>query len=212
MLLVYVVVIYKTRCFVCCSFDRLTDWQLTNSCDLKASLGCLHCDGCSLTSIICDVQQWLHWLACPFFNVVLPWFMQSTSATTTIHCSCRMIFGNVSWRQTWLNHYSLRRLTVKAPDVRRGYWPVAIHIPSFYALCLTCKASFFITAGSGAYVRPPPIYKTMGDREKSFEGSISGATQITQRLMTRPVEAWVCMYPTNWSTIRLTDRLFFVLT
>ena len=41
---------------------------------------------------------------------------------------CGMIFGSVSWRQTWSNHDSLRRLTVKAPDVRQGYRPVATHI------------------------------------------------------------------------------------
>ena len=33
------------------------------------------------------------------------------------------------------------RLTVKVPDVRRGYWPVAMHIRSFCVLCMICQAS-----------------------------------------------------------------------
>ena len=34
------------------------------------------------------------------------------------------------------------QFTVKAPDVQRGYFPVAIHIRSFYVLCIVCLASF----------------------------------------------------------------------
>ena len=43
---------------------------------MLASLGYsdryLQCDYCPSTSIICDVQQWHHWLACPFLYVVFP--------------------------------------------------------------------------------------------------------------------------------------------
>ena len=31
-------------------------------------------------------------------------------------------------------------LTVKAPEVRQVYWPVALHICLFYALCMICRA------------------------------------------------------------------------
>ena len=46
------------------------------------------------------------------------------------------------WRRTFPSFDSLRRLTVKAPDVRRGYWRVATHIGLFYALCMICQAFF----------------------------------------------------------------------
>ena len=93
----------------------------------------LRCNGCCpLTSVICDAQQRRQWLVFPFLDVVRPWYTLSSTATTTIYCSCGMIFGSTSWRQTWLNHDSLLRLTLKVPDVQRGYWPVAIHTRSFY--------------------------------------------------------------------------------
>ena len=59
---------------------------------------------------------------------------------TTVPCS--MIFVSVSRRQTWPNHDNLWRLTVKAPVVRRGYCPVAIHNRLYYALCTIWQASF----------------------------------------------------------------------
>ena len=37
--------------------------------------------------------------------------------------------------------YDVWRLTVKPPDLRWGYWPVAIHIRLFYAPCIICQAS-----------------------------------------------------------------------
>ena len=33
------------------------------------------------------------------------------------------------------------RFAVNASDVRRGYWPVAIHIRLFHGLCMICEAS-----------------------------------------------------------------------
>ena len=52
---------------------------------------------------------------------------------------CSMIFGSVSWRQTWPNLDNLRRLTVKVPDVRRECWSVVIHIRSFCVHCIQRK-------------------------------------------------------------------------
>ena len=70
---------------------------------------------------------------------------------------CSMTFGSESWRQTWPNHDSLKRSTVKASDVRRGYWIVAIHIRLFYDLCMTPKHSpvTFIFKGLDS---PPQIH------------------------------------------------------
>ena len=50
---------------------------------------------------------------------------------------CSLIFGRVSWQQTWPKHDSLDawRLTVKGPDVQRRYRPVVIHINLLYVLC-----------------------------------------------------------------------------
>ena len=41
------------------------------------------------------------WLSCPFIDVVLPWYLQSASATTTIlTVTSSMVFGSVSCWQT----------------------------------------------------------------------------------------------------------------
>ena len=45
--------------------------------------------------------------------------------------SCTMIFGIVFCWQTWPNHGSFWRLTIKALDVQWGHWPVAIYIVYF---------------------------------------------------------------------------------
>ena len=37
--------------------------------------------------------------------------------------------------------YDSWRLTIKVPDVQRGYWPVATSIRSFYALCIIWQTS-----------------------------------------------------------------------
>ena len=61
-------------------------WLLVAQASLysERSLGCNHCPW---TSVICDAQQCRHRLACPFLDIVLPWFIQSSCATTIIHCS-----------------------------------------------------------------------------------------------------------------------------
>ena len=58
--------------------------------------------------------------------------------------SCSMIFGSVSWRQTWSNNDSLQcwRLTAETPEVWLGYWPVIKRICSLYVVCMICQASF----------------------------------------------------------------------
>ena len=47
---------------------------------------CLHCNGRPSTSVICDAQRRQQWLACPFLDVVFPWFTRSYSPTTAIYC------------------------------------------------------------------------------------------------------------------------------
>ena len=76
----------------------------------------------------CDVQQWRHWLACLLLDVVLPWFTRSSSATTTIRCSLYYLRQRI----VTTDHDSLRRLTVKAPNVQQGYRPATTHIRLFY--------------------------------------------------------------------------------
>ena len=57
---------------------------------------------------------------------------------------CSMIFGSVSWRQTWPNMITCDawRLTAEDSEVRLGYWRAAKRIRSFFAICLVCQASF----------------------------------------------------------------------
>ena len=45
-----------------------------------------------------------------------------------------MIFGIVSWQQTWSNHDNLRHLTAEPPEVWLGYRNSAKTSRSFYAL------------------------------------------------------------------------------
>ena len=69
-----------------------------------------------LASVMRDAQRWWLRLACPALDVVLPWFYTVSSATPHIHhflVVC-MIFGSVSWRQTWPNSDSLQRLTINS--------------------------------------------------------------------------------------------------
>ena len=75
--------------------------------------------------------------------------------------SCSMIVGSVSWRQTWLNHDSLRRFIVKATDVRRRYRPVSIHI-RLYARHANLYPTALVFKGSDSPLqirsqRPPLI-------------------------------------------------------
>ena len=104
------------------------------------SHGCIRCDDCPSISVICDVQQWRHRLACLFLGVVLPWFTSFSSATTATHCS------SAAWNDDKHGRTMIAcdawRLIVNAPDVRRRCWPVAIHIRLFYALCIICQVSF----------------------------------------------------------------------
>ena len=97
-------------------------------------------DGFPSTSVIRDAQHWQHRLAFPFFDVVLPWFL-----CDDYHPLFLAVWSSaaLSRRQTWPNHDNLRRLTIKAPDVRRGYRPVVIHIRFFHALqAFNCSICF----------------------------------------------------------------------
>ena len=103
---------------------------------------CLCCDGCPLTSIICDAWQRQQWLSCPFFDVVLPRLTRSSSATTAIYVPNSIIYSSVSWQQTWPNHDNLWYLTVDS----RSSWRLArtltcCHAYSVYVLCMICQAS-----------------------------------------------------------------------
>ena len=69
-------------------------------------------------------------------DLSIPWCCPSTIYAVFLYDDChllfpRIIFGSVLWRQTWPIHDNLRRLPIKVPDVRRGYWPAAMHIRSF---------------------------------------------------------------------------------
>ena len=101
---------------------------------------CICCDDCPSTCVIRDAQQWLHRLACPFLDAFLLWFTRFSYATWTLTVPRSMTFVSVPWRHIWPNHDSLRRLTIKAPGVRRGYRPVSIHIRLFCALCMIYQA------------------------------------------------------------------------
>ena len=65
--------------------------QQTNTRDALASLGysdrCICCDDSTLTSLICDAQQWRHRMACQFLDVVLLWLSTISFVTTSIRCS-----------------------------------------------------------------------------------------------------------------------------
>ena len=95
-----------THCQICFVSSNSHTLELTSLC----------CNGRRSTSVICNAQQLQQWLDCPFLDVVPPWSMQSSSATTIIRLSstvpCIMIFGCVSWRQTWPNHDNLHCSTV----------------------------------------------------------------------------------------------------
>ena len=88
---------------------------------LRHSDRCLHYDDCSSTSVICDVQQWWHRLACPSLDVVLPWFRRSSSVMTTIHCSLLYDF----WQRIMATDMAepLWRLTV---DSKSSWRPTRI--------------------------------------------------------------------------------------
>ena len=92
------------------------------------------CNDCPSTSVIRDAQQWRHRLTCPFLEVAFQDLRGFPLRRLPPTVSRSMIYGSVSWQQTWPNHDSVWRLTAKAPDVQRGYWPVAINTRSFYAL------------------------------------------------------------------------------
>ena len=83
------------------------------------------------TTVVCDAQQRRQWLACPFLDVVHPWFTRSFSATTIIYCSLCMIFGSVSRQQTWLNHDSLRRISRLPTRISTCCY--------LYSFCSLCK-------------------------------------------------------------------------
>ena len=52
---------------------------------------------------------------------------------------CSVIFGSVSWRQTWPSSCDDWQLTIRTPDVQRGQWPVAILFVSFVFLVWYAK-------------------------------------------------------------------------
>ena len=86
------------------------------------------------------INDYMDWPVHSFmlsFHDLLGFPLQRLPATVP----CCMIFGSVSWRKTWPSHDSMYAwwLTVKAPDVPRGYRPVATHIRLFYALSLICQ-------------------------------------------------------------------------
>ena len=111
------------------SWNRhMTFNQSIKTCDAQASLGypdrCLRCDGCSLTPVLCNVEQWWHRLT--IHSLMLSFH---DLRSLPLRClpsmePCSRIFGSVSWWQTWPNHDKLRRLTV---DSRRSRDPARIN-------------------------------------------------------------------------------------
>ena len=85
-------------------------------------------------------------------DLPIPWFVLPCLRGRPLRrlpstVSWSIIFDRVSWRQTWPNHDSLRRnwrLTVKTPDIWRGYWP--------FSPCIFVCFMF-----SGWYAKHPPV-------------------------------------------------------
>ena len=109
----------------------MTQW-LTNTRDAQGSSGysdrCICCDDCPSTCVIRDAQQWRHRQSILFHSLMLSFHnlrgLPLRSLRPAVPCSRPMIFGSVSWRQSWPNHDSLRRLTV---DIKSSWRPVKIY-------------------------------------------------------------------------------------
>ena len=124
-----------------------------------------------LSSVVCsndDIDWHIHFLLKylpgrfypTFLDVVLPWFTRFFSVTppSTIPWNI-MIFGSVSWRQTWPKHVcrhgNLRRLTVNSKSLWRP------------ARILTCCHSGIIAVTAIIPLSPSPCQSLLKNKKRS---------------------------------------------